>query len=186
MIKQCNCSDILSPSYDRDTVRKCWIPDTECYIQNFELFYSSDESSDCFDSCPSECDTVIYKLQISQAEFPTKFYSDFLIRYNSYNPNEVRNFTSHDQVKSSILAVNVYYEDISYTVIEEVASKTLEDFVADVGGFLGLCIGVSLLSFIEIVEILYKIISFYFYSSNFSVIQVNPLRPVTPTKNPVF
>lgn len=106
--------------------------------------------------------------KLSQSEFPTRFYSDVLINVNANKNVYIRNFTSYEQVKSSTLALNVYYDDITYTIVDEVPSKTWDDFVANLGGFLGLCLGASLLSLVEIFEFVFKIISYYF-NRNFQV-----------------
>ncbi|RNA07701.1 acid-sensing ion channel 2 [Brachionus plicatilis] len=60
----------------------------------------------------------------------------------------------------SVLAVNVFYNDISLNVIKEFSAKTFEQLVAEIGGFLGLCMGISLLSVVEIFELIFKIILF--------------------------
>lgn len=53
------------------------------------------------------------------------------------------------------------YETVSFTLILELFSKYLRNFqvVSDIGGFLGLFLGCSMLSIIEIIFFLNKIIA---------------------------
>lgn len=53
----------------------------------------------------------------------------------------------------------MYNADIEYTSITEQEALTIIDMIANVGGTLGLFIGISLLSFLEMAEILIKIAS---------------------------
>jgi hypothetical protein len=69
-----------------------------------------------------------------------------------------RNYSSFANVKTSTLAVQVYFNDIAYTNINEVPLKTSEQFVGDIGGLLGIYVGASLLSFLEIFDFLFQIV----------------------------
>ena len=48
--------------------------------------------------------------------------------------------------------MNVYYESMKYEVTIDSLSVTSEDLLSKFGGTLGLFLGISFLSFIEIVE----------------------------------
>ena len=61
-------------------------------------------------------------------------------------------------IDKAVLRVNVFYETMSYTTITETLSITPETFFSNIGGTLGLCLGVSILSIVEILEL---IINFY-------------------------
>jgi hypothetical protein len=69
----------------------------------------------------------------------------------------IRNYTTLENIKKSTTAINVYYEDIRYTLIAEQPSQTPEEMVAYLGGFLGLCMGASFLSFAELIELAFNI-----------------------------
>lgn len=65
-----------------------------------------------------------------------------------------------ETLQQSFLYLEIMYNsDIEYTSITEQPAVTPIELIANVGGTLGLFIGVSLLSFLEMVEILIKIIS---------------------------
>ena len=48
--------------------------------------------------------------------------------------------------------VNVYYETLSYIQIDEAPSMDFVGLLSNIGGVAGLFLGVSVLSFVEIIE----------------------------------
>ncbi len=57
------------------------------------------------------------------------------------------------ELKESIARVNVFYKDLGYNQLDEIAFFTFVDFVSEVGGLLGLFLNMSLMSIIEIGEL---------------------------------
>ncbi|CAF0803389.1 unnamed protein product [Brachionus calyciflorus] len=141
----------------------------DCIIPFVSNYGESEESTKCFENCPEECESVKYSLQMSHANYPTPSYTDFFMAYDALIKKGARNFTSYSNVKESILAVNVYFDDIGYTFVEEKPSKTIEQLVADIGGFLGLCIGISFLSIAEIFDSILKVILLFFQKKSDTV-----------------
>ena len=70
------------------------------------------------------------------------------------NANETSNpLTTYELVQSASLAVRIYFDDLSYTLVSESPKTELVDMIANVGGLLGLFMGMSLLSFVEVIEL---------------------------------
>ena len=65
-------------------------------------------------------------------------------------------------IQKSFLTLHIHYSELEYTLISEQPSLSAIDLIANIGGSLGLFIGISLLSFLEIVEILIEIGSILF------------------------
>lgn len=128
-----------------------------CIKPSYDKFYNSDLVSSCFKYCPNECESVFFDLELSHSSFPTPFYTNLLAAYWYLHPNEARDFSTAARITGSVLAVNVYYDDIAYEVVEEVAATTKEQFIGNIGGLVGLCAGLSFLSFVEILEIAYYV-----------------------------
>ena len=57
-----------------------------------------------------------------------------------------------------MLAVNVYFNKLSYQCYSEAPLLTIETFISNLGGFFGLCMGLSFLSFIESIELVIIIV----------------------------
>ena len=64
------------------------------------------------------------------------------------------------------MALNNYYDSWSYTKIDEIAKFELIDLIPNIGGTLGLFIGVSILSFTEIFELIFIITASFFHKRN--------------------
>jgi len=60
---------------------------------------------------------------------------------------------SLSEMKNTLASLSIFYEDMSYILISEVAEISITTFLANCGGELGLFLGISLLSLIEIVEL---------------------------------
>lgn len=56
-------------------------------------------------------------------------------------------------VASSVVSLYIYYDKIENLEITEVASMSAVNLLANIGGTLGLFIGVSVLSFVELIEL---------------------------------
>lgn len=52
----------------------------------------------------------------------------------------------------------MYYDDLKYVKISNSQSMTVYDLISNIGGIFGICLGISFLSFFEIVELIYEII----------------------------
>ena len=67
------------------------------------------------------------------------------------------NITLED-LRASVVAFSVYYSDFKYTFIQQLPKMQIVDAVSNFGGLLGLFVGVSFLSFIELIECLIQIV----------------------------
>lgn len=54
--------------------------------------------------------------------------------------------------------LNVFYDTMSYSIIQESPSLTSDTLIANIGGNLGLFTGASMLSVIELVELILAVI----------------------------
>ena len=73
------------------------------------------------------------------------------------------NFETYEDVQKSYYSMAIFYKDMKYTLISEDENYVLADLVSNIGGILGVFIGISFLSFIEIFEILFEILSIIFF-----------------------
>jgi len=108
----------------------------------------------CLKECPIECDSISYIL--------TPYYTGplqdekFLRRITQF---KVQNKTL-EEFKQNLVYISVYYSSLEYTKIEQIPKTELFDLISNIGGTLGLFIGVSFLSFIEFFELSYEVILF--------------------------
>jgi hypothetical protein len=158
LVKICACisssSQIQLPGYPKCTN----LSQISCAGTQYTSFYStkSKDLNDCLLECPLECETSSYPLTLSMADYPTEAYAELLVNFtniSSYLSNQMEPLT-YDTLRNQILKLNIFYDELKYTSIGETEKTSFIDLLAGIGGTLGLCIGMSFLSFIELVELL--------------------------------
>lgn len=94
--------------------------------RNFTENFLQDKINEvCAAFCPLECDSLDYSLD---------------------------KFSTHSNVITNRTSVTVFYNSLKYILISQQAKTLIIDLVPNIGGILGLFIGISFLSFIEIFE----------------------------------
>ena len=157
IVKKCNCTleDIWSNKdsmfYDFNDYSK----PMQCYKTEWAKYEFKEK---CFDKCPLECNSIYYKVNaMSRSHSPS--VKRFQTVIDSYA--ERYNLTEEDAtyyVKKRATEMFVNFKELKYTEITQEPKLILADFIAGLGGTLGLFLGVSILSFAEIVEVFIRII----------------------------
>ena len=141
MSERLNCSLKFNPLNNRPSLntksfaRNCTFSDVvKKYEKRNDYAFDYQRYNEiCETRCPLECNSI------------------------QYNP--VFNYVKRSLLTSSDVGLNVFYESLSYKRIEESAKTSRIDLISGIGGTLGLFLGISLLSFGEIFEILFLAIS---------------------------
>jgi hypothetical protein len=162
--KECKCYDLNHPSISSNKIcNTTW--ENDCSTNQTKIFDGSDLSSECNLMCPFECKKMIFSTIHSQIneftdEKAKKYFERKLLksRYKELN-------LSITDVKQSIINLNVFYDRLSFTQITEKPSFPFVDLISNVGGTFGLFIGISLLSLLEVVEIIYEMLFINFKKS---------------------
>ena len=121
-------------------------------------FYSSECQQE---SCPLECDSYAYNTKVASLEFPSlEFYN--LLKSNATTINQIQNeygvdISSYDLYRQYFYSLNFYYSTSSYTYISQSPQMTLINLLSNLGGSLGMFLGMSIFSLIEVVEILARL-----------------------------
>lgn len=84
-----------------------------CSFITYNRVYSR-ITENCGDFCPQECETTEFVLTTSTLTFPTDAYANEILQ-NSFIKIKYPNMTL-DELKSNLLAVNIYYPELKYTV----------------------------------------------------------------------
>ncbi len=109
-----------------------------CGFQAYAKFFSQDVKKVCSDECPLECEHQTFDYQISSLSYPSQAYYKYLMQ----QPDIVNRFglnasqITYEKMKNSILRLNIYYETLSYTKIEEAIKVQLFDMISGIGGTL--------------------------------------------------
>ncbi len=155
----CNCCDVFigcppTTFCSTDDALECSKTFTKNFLANFKP---------CEDICLPKCETQSFTLLNSQSAFPANEYTWDMLSKLPEPPNYAEPNYNYFFVKESILSFTVNYNSLSYTYIEEQPSFTFSQFVGNLGGQLGLCIGISLLSFVEVLELISELCILFYY-----------------------
>jgi hypothetical protein len=158
LLQECSCVDAKYPAI-RNSLRCIYENELDCLNKFDEAFSSANLETFCEFACPIQCETISYQMSTSMATYPTEYYSklleskiDFAMKFSGND----KNFFKY--LKDYLIKVTVNYNELEYTYVEEVAATTPDSLVGNIGGQFGLFIGISLLSVIEIVEIIIQFI----------------------------
>ena len=66
-----------------------------------------------------------------------------------------------ESMQDTLLMVNVYYDELFYTEIEDEPKLEIETLLSLIGGYMALFLGMSLLSLVEIFEIFFILFDYY-------------------------
>ena len=160
-------------SYTIEQLRTCFLEST-----NYEPFFP-----ECFGLCPLECSSQVLSTIPSYASYPTPASVAAMLR-------KIKNFSqiyfgddqadlSYEKLKDSVLALNVYYDSIMYTQVDDSPAQDIGSVLSNIGGLLGLFIGISVLSFLEVVEYAYEIVYILYKHNTIQKPQPNGLSGPT-------
>jgi hypothetical protein len=132
-----------------------------CYINagNYYAFEKSLTDRD-YKKCPFECDIITNDITMSFLKYPSAGYIEYLKTLPVYKLKFMNGYenVSHEQLTTQVTSFALYYQDFKYSVLSEVPLFSVISLVSNIGGTLGLFLGMSLLSFIEVLELLIEYI----------------------------
>jgi hypothetical protein len=111
-----------------------------------DKYMSHFNAQQCFDYCPIECDSFYYEIQL-----------------NTIKPQWYENEGYYYQLI-------VYYDDFRYTLIQQQPKIELFALISSIGGTLGLFIGFTFISILEIFEIFSEFIYIYIENKTKSLV----------------
>lgn len=131
--------------------------DTNCAEQEYFRLRDKDIRTRCMNVCPLECEYIAYDYVISNSNFPSKHFSQFVkdtydLKTLNFDPDSIT------EIRENNVGVAIYFDELKYTLMAEKELNQFVDLIASIGGALGLFLGMSLLSFIEIVEIIIEVV----------------------------
>ncbi|XP_022092885.1 acid-sensing ion channel 2-like [Acanthaster planci] len=141
VVEKCHCKDAFMPGdfpvcspYQLQT---CLNPMMESFISSFE--------TNC--SCPVPCERTEYSTMLSSGIFPARHVAMALDKELNM---------SMDYSRNNLLELIVYFEELKYTRITQQPAYSLESLLSDIGGSMGLFMGVSILTLFELMDVLLR------------------------------
>ena len=127
-----------------------------CIANYLKTFRIKEQSKKCKQLCPDECDSMSYTISNYFELIPISGPLSSTDR----NTSDLAEFKTYEELHEHYIRVYVYYKELKYTLISEDPKTETFNFVSSIGGILGLFLGISFLSFIEIFEIIFEVLCY--------------------------
>jgi hypothetical protein len=150
---------------------------SQCLVEAYDE-YMKNMKKLCLPYCPLECDHQIYQKTITFTKYPTRKYAEQLLLTNPFIQSKIYSSNrtiSYELIKESVLSFNIYYEDLSYVEYRQSPKTRPADLISNIGGIVGVFIGASFLSFVEIVECAIELV-LILKSAKKHTKQIQPMR----------
>lgn len=147
IVKECNCRMIHMPNLETDKdIPYCLPKQYQCADSQLNFLVAEDNVA-CV--CDTPCDVVRYSKEQSSLLLPSEQAIDYMSwKYNKTPPYVKRNFAK----------LNVYFEALNYETVEQKKAYEVPGLLGDIGGQMGLFIGASILTILELFDYVYEVI----------------------------
>jgi hypothetical protein len=136
IINECNCYYLYYDPIDKTTPACSNSSQYECVILYLFLIDTDKVDTDCTKECPPECSRVTYDFFTSSSDFPSKkVYEDL-----TTNDAVIKNLAadeasdSFEEIQNRVTSVSIYFNELSYTLIQEIPKTSLPDLISGIGG----------------------------------------------------
>jgi len=126
----------------------------KCVANYLKTFRVKEQFEKCQKFCPKECVSMSHIMSSYFELIPISGILSSSMRKIS----DFEKFKTYEEIHEHYIRVYVYYKDLKYTLISENPKTEPFNFISSIGGILGLFLGISFLSFIEMFEIIFEII----------------------------
>ena len=95
--------------------------------------------------CVPACDKLEFQRSVTLASF-----ANTNLNHSSY----INNWPSHDvpYMQRNFVHMRIYYDSLDYTITEQKPKLSYQSVLSDIGGLLGIFLGASFMTMIEIIE----------------------------------
>ncbi|KAG5279492.1 hypothetical protein AALO_G00078360 [Alosa alosa] len=145
LVENCNCRMVHMPGdapYCTPELYK------ECADPALDFLVERDND---FCMCDSPCNMTRYSKELSFVKIPSKASAKYLAK--KYNRSE-------EYIEDNILVLDIFFEALNYETIEQKKAYEVAGLLGDIGGQMGLFIGASILTILELFDYLYEVIKY--------------------------
>uniref|UniRef100_A0A4W5KZZ9 Acid sensing ion channel subunit family member 4 n=1 Tax=Hucho hucho TaxID=62062 RepID=A0A4W5KZZ9_9TELE len=141
VLRECNCRMVHMPG----TADICTPSNIKCVDKALALLQKSTG-----DTCPCEtpCNLTRYGKELSMVKIPSKGSARYLSR--KYDKSE-------EYIRDNFLVLDIFFEALNYETIEQKKAYDVAGLLGDIGGQMGLFIGASILTILEILDYVYEV-----------------------------
>uniref|UniRef100_A0A8C1ZKX5 Acid-sensing ion channel 1 n=1 Tax=Cyprinus carpio TaxID=7962 RepID=A0A8C1ZKX5_CYPCA len=145
LVENCNCRMVHMPGdapyCTPEQYKECADPALDFLVER--------DNDYCV--CETPCNMTRYGKELSFVKIPSKASAKYLAK--KYNKTE-------QYIAENILVLDIFFEALNYETIEQKKAYELAGLLGDIGGQMGLFIGASILTILELFDYLYEVIKF--------------------------
>ena len=156
LAQKCGCIDywpnvtIAGYEYCLDAKAKC---SSDFFYNVFAIKDFIDKN--CLDRCPAECFTRGLSYKLAFQRYPEASYAGKTLKTN---PMLIKKYANQSDFESnlaqSVLRMTIRYDSLAYKEMVEKPRMSWKSLLGELGGYLHIFLGMSLISFIEIFELI--------------------------------
>ncbi|KAM4740768.1 acid-sensing ion channel 1B isoform 1-T1 [Anableps anableps] len=145
LVENCNCRMVHMPGdapyCTPEQYKECADPALDFLVEK--------DNDYCL--CETPCNMTRYGKELSFVKIPSKASAKYLAK--KFNKTE-------QYIADNILVLDIYFEALNYETIEQKKAYELAGLLGDIGGQMGLFIGASILTVLELFDYLYEVIKY--------------------------
>ncbi|XP_077475296.1 acid-sensing ion channel 2 isoform X1 [Stigmatopora argus] len=143
IVENCNCRMVYMPG----DASYCTPEQYKDCAEPALAKLSAAESSSCM--CRTPCNVTRYNKELSMVKIPSKTSARYLQK--KFNKSE-------KYISDNILVLDVFFEALNYETIEQKKAYEVAGLLGDIGGQMGLFIGASILTILELFDYAYEVV----------------------------
>ncbi|XP_043939754.1 acid-sensing ion channel 1 [Protopterus annectens] len=147
LVENCNCRMVHMPGdapyCTPEQYKECADPALDFLVER--------DSSYCV--CETPCNMIRYNKELSMVKIPSKASAKYLAK--KYNKSE-------QYIAENILVLDIFFEALNYETIEQKKAYEVAGLLGDIGGQMGLFIGASILTILELFDYVYEVLKHKF------------------------
>ncbi|KAK1798691.1 hypothetical protein P4O66_006977 [Electrophorus voltai] len=140
--RECNCRLLHMPGH----ADVCTPTKAKCADRALALLEKSIRGL-C--SCETPCNVTRYGKELSMVKIPSRGSARYLSR--KYHKTE-------EYIRDNFLVLDIYFEALNYETMEQKKAYDIAGLLGDIGGQMGLFIGASILTILEILDYIYEVV----------------------------
>uniref|UniRef100_A0A4W4GZC6 Acid sensing ion channel subunit family member 4 n=1 Tax=Electrophorus electricus TaxID=8005 RepID=A0A4W4GZC6_ELEEL len=140
--RECNCRLLHMPGH----ADVCTPTKAKCADRALALLEKSIRGV-C--SCETPCNVTRYGKELSMVKIPSRGSARYLSR--KYHKTE-------EYIRDNFLVLDIYFEALNYETMEQKKAYDIAGLLGDIGGQMGLFIGASILTILEILDYIYEVV----------------------------
>ncbi|XP_043910997.1 acid-sensing ion channel 2-like [Protopterus annectens] len=143
IVENCNCRMVYMPGDAPYCTPEQY---KECAEPALGVLAEKD-SDNCL--CRTPCNLTRYNKELSMVKIPSKTSAKYLEK--KYNKSE-------KYISDNILILDIFFEALNYETIEQKKAYEVAGLLGDIGGQMGLFIGASILTILELFDYIYEVL----------------------------